>query len=118
MVLSEGEESQVLNPDPSLVNSQFMELSRAALKNGLGNSLQLSDYIYSEFLKVGNDCNPPEFNLDSDRGYAFKCWRKVSDTSLINSPQNDYVNTNVGIEIDKEVLNVRTDIIDPFGGVL
>lgn len=112
------EESEVENPDPSLVNSRFMELFRAAKKNGLGNALQLSDYIYSEFLRIGNDCNPPEFNLDSDRGYAFKCWRKVSETALINSPLNDRSKTNVEIEGDPHVLNVRTDIIDPFGGVL
>lgn len=111
-------ESDIPNPDQVQVNDQFVSFSRAAINNGLGNSLQLSDYIYSEFLKIGNDCNPAEFNLDSDRGYAFKCWRKVSDTSLLNSPQNDYLNTNVGIEKDREVLNVKTDIIEPYGGVL
>lgn len=100
------------------IEDNYKKLSKTVLDGGLGNALELGDYLYSEFMKKGNDTKFAEFNLDSDRGYAFKCWRKVSDTSLINSNYNDYKKTNVPIENDKQVPNIKTDIINPYGGAL
>ncbi|MBH1939941.1 zinc dependent phospholipase C family protein [Mobilitalea sibirica] len=104
--------------DPKEIEYNFKKLSNMALDGGLGNALVLGDFLYSEYMKLGNDHIFPEFNLDSDRGYAFKCWRKVNDISLINSHINDYKTTNVTIEIDQEVPNIKTDIIYPYGGAL
>jgi len=112
------EETENSEIDTTEIENNFKKLSNTALGGGLGNALDLSDNLYSEFEKIGNDTNFAEFNLDSDRGYAFKCWRKVSDASLINSDSNDYLSTNVSIEIDKAVPNIKTDIINPYGGEL
>ncbi len=111
------EEAQSGNPAATDINSSFRQLSNYAKGGGLGNALILSDYLYSEYLFKENDTIFPEFNLDSDRGYAFKCWRKVNDITLVNSDINDYKITNVPIEKDQQVLNINTDIIYPYGGV-
>lgn len=111
-------ESSTPNPSVSGITGRFTELSKMALRDGLGNALKLGEYLYSEFHEKGKDVDYAEFNLDSDRGYAFKCWRKVYDTSLINDPVNNYSKTNVSIETDKKVPYIHTDIIYPAGGVL
>lgn len=112
------EETENSSPVVAEIDDSYKEFSRKAKDGGLGNALVLADYLYSEYITKGNDTIFPEFNLDSDRGYAFKCWRKVSDTSIVNSNINDYQLTNVPIEYDQQVPNSKTDIINPYGGAL
>lgn len=107
-----------INPNPDNLDSNFNKFSVEASEGGLGNAVNFSEALYAEYLEKGKEINFIDFNLDSDRGYGFKCWRKVTDTSFINKPVNDYKNTNVPIELDKKVPNTQTDIIDPDRSVL
>jgi hypothetical protein len=112
---SNFQESVIENPSTAEVVANFANLAGYARRGGLGNALALSDTLYSTFLKVGNDAIFPDFCLDSDRGYAFKSWRKVIDISYINKPINDFSLTNVPIENDKIVPTIQTDILDSYG---
>lgn len=75
--------------------------------------MAFSDALYGEFLRKGADTHFIDLNLDSDRGYAFKSWRKVVDSSFLNSPINDVAKVNVAIEDDKQVPDVQDDILYP-----
>ncbi|WP_289021571.1 zinc dependent phospholipase C family protein [Desulfobacter postgatei] len=100
------------------VTANFSELARVSRLGGLGNALALSDVMYANFLRVGNDMIFPDFCLDSDRGYGFKSWRKVKDISYINKQLNDPALTNVPIQNDRTVPNIQTDILDSYGGAI
>lgn len=95
------------------VKSKFSEFAKRARLGGLGNAMAFSDALYGEFLRKGADTQFIDLNLDSDRGYAFKSWRKVVDSSFLNSPINDVAKVNVAIEDDKQVPDVQDDILYP-----
>ena len=113
---------KVLDPVPFPGNllENFQELSKAAVRGGLGNAVNFSSVLYEEYKQFGQKVNYIDFNLDGDRSYGYKCWRKVEDLSLINKPFNDYTITNVAVDTKKrnEVLTAQTDIIDPDRSIL
>jgi hypothetical protein len=102
---------------PPNVTAQFNMFARKARSGGLGNAVGLSEELYRRHLTQNADMEFVDFSLDSDRGYAFKSWRKVKDNSLLNSPLND-ASTNVAVTTDSNVLNVVTDILYPDRSVL
>ena len=116
-------ESSGLNPTPDEINNNFKTFASMVSENGLGNAVDFSFELYKEFIELGEKAEYPDFVLDSDRGFAFKSWRKVIDSSLMNAPLNDPAKTNVPIK-DKPgkpedmVPNTLTDIMDSTGGVL
>lgn len=112
------DESKAVGPSTAEVIANYNSFKSMVKENGLGNAVVFSMNLYNEFVGSGDKVEYPNFCLDSDRGHAFKCWRKVYDPSLINDPVNDPAKTNVAIEQDKEVPNVKTDIIGTAGGVL
>lgn len=99
------------------VNAKFAELAVRAGRGGLGNAVDLSGVLYAEFLARGGDTDFVDFNLDSDRGYAFKSWRKVKDITLLNKPTGPPSQFNVPIESDRKVPNVQDDILYPDGSL-
>lgn len=110
-------ESDLANASAAEIESNFTNLYEITRSNGLGNAVVFSQQLYAEFAKLQNKAEFIDFNLDSDRGYAFKSWRKVKDISLVNSSVNDYTITNVAVEPDGNVENKVTDILYPNGGV-
>jgi len=88
------------------VNAKFDELAVRANRGGLGNAVAFSNVLYAEFL-AGRGADFVDFNLDSDRGYAFKGWRKVPDVTRLNSP------SPLNLAIGREVLNEQDDILYP-----
>jgi hypothetical protein len=119
----EFNESKGPNPTADEVNNNYKSLSSIAADTGLGNGVDFSFALYKEFIELGNKVEYPDFVLDSDRGFAFKSWRKVMDISLVNTPLNDPAQTNVPIKdkpvkLEDMVPNTLTDIIDAKGGVL
>jgi len=106
-------ETATAPPSEADINAHYAELAVKAKLNGMGNAIAFSDAMYSEFLSATPGRHLPDFSFDSDKGYGFKCWRKVKDVSFVNKPLNDVGKTNVEIEVSKKVLNKVTDIIDP-----
>ncbi|RBO55034.1 hypothetical protein DSD19_00900 [Rhodovulum sp. BSW8] len=43
----------------------------------LGNGLDFSGHLYARWFR---ELRIPDFNLDSDRGYGFLCWRQKGDS--------------------------------------
>ncbi len=111
-------ESDVGSSDENDIANRYRQFSQVVAQGGLGNAVAFSDALYSEYLMKGKLTEYIDFNLDSDRGYAFKCWRKVANINLLNSPITDYSRTNVPIENDKKVKNNQTDIIYPDRSIL
>lgn len=111
-------ESDVVNPSQAELIKNYTSFYNMVKENGLGNAVDFSFNLYNQFFELGSKVEYPDFILDSDKGHAFKCWRKVIDSTLINAPVNDPFKTNVPIEKDKKVLNTQLDIIDSAGGVL
>lgn len=95
------------------VEAKFAEFAKKAKVGGLGNAMAFGDALYAEFLRKGADTQFIDLNLDSDRGYAFKSWRKVTDSSFLNSPISDVSKVNVAIETDRKVPDVNDDILYP-----
>ncbi|AZU62559.1 zinc dependent phospholipase C family protein [Neobacillus mesonae] len=107
--------------DPSMgslgaIYETYQEISKYSLRGGLGNAVAFSSALYDEYMKYGQKVEYVDFNLDGDRTYGMKCWRKVKDLSLVNKPINDYHITNV--PVGNEVLHTQTDVIDPDGSLL
>lgn len=115
---SRFDESNVEKPPAAEVESRYADLLLRSNGDGMGNALEMGKNLYSDFLKLGVETKFADFNMDSDRGYAFKSWRKVKDISYINSPINDHNLTNVAVTTDDSVRNIQTDIINRDGGVL
>lgn len=111
-------EASAANPPVAEMESNFNTLFDIAASNGLGNAVMFSDVLYADFIADGPRTEFGDFNLDSDRGYAFKCWRKVKDKTLVNTAVNDSPTTNAAVESDNTVKNIQTDIIDPNGGAV
>ncbi|MEI6577162.1 MAG: zinc dependent phospholipase C family protein [Bacteroidota bacterium] len=105
-------ESGAIHPTPVELDTKYTQLGDKAKQAGLGNAIAFSDALYTDFLTASGR-RIADFSLDSDKGYAFKCFRKVKDISYINKPINSFHETNVEMETSKTVLNIVTDIIDP-----
>jgi Zinc dependent phospholipase C len=79
------------------------EQTMAALlsESTLGNALELSGELYDRWFRK----EPlPDFNLDSDRGYGYLCWRQPDDPP--NEPSELVTNKDAGdpTEVALEVL--------------
>jgi Zinc dependent phospholipase C len=64
----------------------FQNFKNEAQVKSLGNAIDYSVILINDFLNNGEKANFPNFNLDSDRGYAFKGWRRVQNPTLLEVP--------------------------------
>ena len=83
---------------------KFNWLREFTLKDQFGSAVDFSCFLYKSFL---DNREFADFNLDGDRGVAFKAWRKVAMYSHVNDPSKSPV------KVEDAVLDVQTDIIDP-----
>ncbi|MDQ3867218.1 MAG: hypothetical protein M3304_10415, partial [Actinomycetota bacterium] len=57
-------------------NRTEADLTALVQNRTLGNALELSGVLYDRWFRGGP---LPDFNLDSDRGYAYLCWAQSGD---------------------------------------
>lgn len=100
------------------VNAKYAELETWAKRGGLGSAVALSDALYAEFLTPANFATFIDFNLDSDRGYGFKSWRKVKNIDYLGATAGTAATLNVAIETDRKVANAQDDVLDPEWSLL
>ena len=110
--------------------NDFENFRVQASELSLGNAIDFSTVLLEDFFQNGENAKFPNFNLDSDRGYAFKGWRLVNDKSMREAPTSNSSshelidNPDIGTwpssvrTEDKDVPNLLTDIIQPDSNVL
>ena len=110
--------------------NDFENFRVQASELSLGNAIDFSTVLLEDFFQNGENAKFPNFNLDSDRGYAFKGWRLVEDKSMREAPTSNSSshelidNPDIGTwpssvrTEDKDVPNLLTDIIQPDSNVL
>lgn len=76
----EGDESKLIQ----YMQLQFREKKRIP---SIGNGVTLAGEMYDRII---HDRKIPDFNLDSDRGYAFTCWTQ-KDGNVQNDPEEPKV---------------------------
>jgi len=96
---------------PQTVNDNFSTFRAYAMKGGLGNALAFSDALLGSCYGAEATAQFPDFSMDSDRGYAYKSWRKVSRITLLNSAVTDYSQVNVPVSLDDLVPNPQCDML-------
>ncbi|MFH0728476.1 MAG: zinc dependent phospholipase C family protein [Pseudomonadota bacterium] len=93
----------------STTKLKFKWLKEYVQKDNLGSAIDFSCFLYKEFL--GNKTFA-DFNLDGDKGIAYKAWRKVNAYVHVNNPASPHVS------VGSTVQDVQTDIIDPSEDIL
>lgn len=79
-------------------NESFQDAMKRIFKERtLGNAVKLSEICLKRVL---NNIKIPDFNLDSDRGYGYLCWKKEDDKNENNPSKLESGNTEniVGIK--------------------
>jgi hypothetical protein len=82
-------------------NRSEVDLTTLLQERTLGNALELSGALYDRWFRGER---LPDFNLDSDRGYAYLCWTQAGDPP--NEPTDLDTNTpsNPQAQVQLEVL--------------
>jgi hypothetical protein len=88
---------------------KFKWLREYAQKDQLGSAIDFTCFLYKEFL---TNKTYGDFNLDGDKGIAFKAWRKVKVYAHVNDPAVPH------IPVENTILDTNTDIIDPSEVIL
>jgi hypothetical protein len=109
-------ESATTPADVQTVENNFRTLQQLGARGGLGNAVDFSTFLHSEFL---NGRTIPNFNLDADRGYAFPSWRRVSTPADFNNANVTHVAVEEApVFAQHQVLNIETDILHPNLNIL
>lgn len=110
--------------------SDFENFQIQAKELSLGNAVDFSNILLQDFFQNGENAKFPNFNLDGDRGYAFRGWRLVNDKNMLEVPTSAASfhelidNADIGSwpssvrTEDKDVPNQLTDIIQSNSNVL